>query len=280
MEASLVTEVISKNVRKNTYAMRYVAGQPAERILPPGSFATIGQALPPGEPLPSEGSLKVLVWNIFKQQRAEWLSVLQNFGKDAHLVLLQEAQTTPELVKFATSNYLAADQVPAFVLPQHPSGVMTLSAAHPVYCCPLREREPILRLSKSALVTVYPLPDGRLLMVVNIHAVNFSLGVDVYSKQLGPIGDQIGHHNGPVIMAGDFNAWSRPRMNALYRFAREMTLREVRFTDDHRRRAFGRPLDFVFYRGLNVAEASVLVTRASDHNPLLVEFRPGKPELK
>lgn len=280
LEASLVIEVISKNVRKNTYAMRYVAGQPAERILPPGSFATIGQALPPGEPLPSEGSLKVLVWNIFKQQRAEWLSVLQNFGKDAHLVLLQEAQTTPELVKFATSNYLAADQVPAFVLPQHPSGVMTLSAAHPVYCCPLREREPILRLSKSALVTVYPLPDGRLLMVVNIHAVNFSLGVDVYSKQLGPIGDQIGHHNGPVIMAGDFNAWSRPRMNALYRFARDMTLREVRFTDDHRRRAFGRPLDFVFYRGLNVTEASVLVTRASDHNPLLVEFRPGIPELK
>ncbi|MCP5978783.1 EEP domain-containing protein, partial [Klebsiella pneumoniae] len=83
-------------------------------------------------------------------------------------------------------------------------GVMTLSAAHPVYCCPLREREPILRLAKSALVTVYPLPDTRLLMVVNIHAVNFSLGVDVYSKQLLPIGDQIAHHSGPIIMAGDF----------------------------------------------------------------------------
>ncbi len=35
-------------------------------------------------------------------------------------------------------------------------------------------------------------------------------------------------------------------MNALYRFAREMSLRQVRFTDDQRRRAFGRPLDFVF----------------------------------
>lgn len=42
----------------------------------------------------------------FKQQRAEWQSVLKNFGKDAHLVLLQEAQTTPELVQFATANYL------------------------------------------------------------------------------------------------------------------------------------------------------------------------------
>ena len=239
-------------MRKNTYAMRYVAGMPAERILPPGSFASISQALPAGTPLSSDEKIRVLVWNIFKQQRADWLSVLKNFGKDAHLVLLQEAQTTPELVRFATTNYLAADQVP--------------------------EREPILRLAKSALVTVYPLPDTRLLMVVNIHAVNFSLGVDVYSKQLLPIGDQIAHHSGPIIMAGDFNAWSRPRMNALYRFAREMSLREVRFSDDQRKKAFGRPLDFVFYRGLSVHDASVLVTRASDHNPLLVEFSPGKPD--
>jgi endonuclease/exonuclease/phosphatase (EEP) superfamily protein YafD len=51
-----------------------------------------------------------------------------------------------------------------------------------------------------------------------------------------------------------------------------------RFSDDQRRRAFGRPLDFVFYRGLSVHDASVLVTRASDHNPLLVEFSPGKPD--
>ena len=124
----------------------------------------------------------MLVWNIFKQQRADWLSVLKNFGKDAHLVLLQEAQTTPELVRFATTNYLAADRCPHLYCRNilwrddpfcRASGLLLL-----------REREPILRLAKSALVTVYPLPDTRLLMVVNIHAVNFSLGVDVYSKQL------------------------------------------------------------------------------------------------
>jgi endonuclease/exonuclease/phosphatase (EEP) superfamily protein YafD len=51
-------------------------------------------ALPAGTPLSSDEKIRVLVWNIFKQQRAEWLSVLKNFGKDAHLVLLQEAQTT------------------------------------------------------------------------------------------------------------------------------------------------------------------------------------------
>ncbi|MFA9208242.1 MAG: endonuclease/exonuclease/phosphatase family protein, partial [Yersinia sp. (in: enterobacteria)] len=157
---------------------------------------------------------------------------------------------------------------------QHPSGVMTLAATHPVYCCPLREREPLLRLSKSALITVYSIHDGRLLMVVNIHAVNFSLGVDVYSKQLEPIGEQIAMHRGPVILAGDFNAWSRQRVNALQRFAQTVGLAEVEFRADNRSRAFGRPLDFVFYRGLTLADASVLVTRASDHNPLLVEFQP------
>ncbi|OON36462.1 EEP domain-containing protein [Izhakiella australiensis] len=266
-------------MNKKTYSMRYTAGQPAERIFPPAALLHVGQALSPGEPLPMQQTLRVLVWNIFKQQRADWQSVLQSFGRESHLVLLQEAQATPELVQFATANYMAADQVPAFMLPVHPSGVMTLAAAHPVYCCPLIEREPLLRLAKSALITAYPLPNDQTLMVVNVHAVNFSLGIDVYSKQLGPIGDQVMHHKGPVILAGDFNAWSRQRINALYRFAREMGLREVRFTDDHRRKAFGRPLDFVFYRGMKVAEAAVLVTRASDHNPLLVEFSPGKPEL-
>lgn len=263
-------------MRKKTYAMRYVAGQPAERIFQPLSMQYQGHMLPAG-PLPLEDDLlRIMVWNIFKQQRVSWLSVLQNVGKNAQLMLLQEAQSTPELIRFATSNYLAADQVPAFSLPQHPSGVMTLSAAQPMYCCPLREREPLLRLSKSALVTVYSLSDGRQLMVVNIHAVNFSFGVEVYTKQLETIGEQIGHHQGPVILAGDFNAWSQPRINSLFRFANSVGLNEVRFAEDRRRRAFGRPLDFVFYRELTVAKASVFVTKASDHNPLLVEFALDK----
>lgn len=259
-------------MRKKNYSMRYVAGLPAERIFAPEALLNRSQVWASCPPLPVETGLCVLVWNIFKQQRAEWLSVLREFGRNAQLVLLQEAQTTPELIQFATSNYLAADQVPAVTLPSHPSGVMTLASTPPVYCCPLREREPFLRLAKSALVTVYPLPDNQMLMVVNVHAINFSLGVDIYSKQLGIIGRQIASHMGPVIMAGDFNAWSQRRMAALYRFSQEMGLCEVHFCDDQRRTAFGRPLDFVFYRGMRVVGASVLVTKASDHNPLRVEF--------
>lgn len=260
-------------MRKKTYAMRYIAGQPVERIFPSEIEYHVEPMLP-AEPFLLGGDvLRVMVWNIFKQQRLNWRSVLQDFGKDTQLVLLQEAQSTPELIRFATEHYFTTDQVPAIVLPQHPSGVMTLSAAQPMYCCPLREREPLLRISKSALITVYALRNAQQLMVINIHAINFSLGVEVYGKQLDAIGEQLRCHAGPVVMAGDFNAWSRSRINALYQFASGMALREVRFADDRRRRTFGRPLDFVFYRGLSVMQSSVLVTQASDHNPLLVEFR-------
>ncbi|PLN55837.1 EEP domain-containing protein, partial [Klebsiella pneumoniae] len=41
-------------MRKNTYAMRYVAGQPAERILPPGAFAGVSPVYPAGTPLSSD----------------------------------------------------------------------------------------------------------------------------------------------------------------------------------------------------------------------------------
>ncbi|MBO8136113.1 MULTISPECIES: endonuclease/exonuclease/phosphatase family protein [Dickeya] len=260
-------------MRKKTYAMRYVAGQPVERIFQPAAMHYLKQQpASSGSLMPTEDRLRVMVWNIFKQQRTNWLSVLKGFGENTQLMLLQEAQSSPELIRFATTHYLSAEQVPAFVLPSHPSGVMTLSSAQPMYCFPLREREPLIRLAKSALITVYSLSDGRLLMVINIHAVNFSLGVEAYTKQLETIGEQLKRHNGPVVMAGDFNAWSQPRVSALYRFAHRMGLGEVVFSDDQRRRAFGRPLDFVFYRELGVANSSVLVTDASDHNPLLVEF--------
>ncbi|WP_339056503.1 endonuclease/exonuclease/phosphatase family protein [Candidatus Regiella endosymbiont of Tuberolachnus salignus] len=256
---------------KRTHAMRYVAGKPVEQIFSSSAYFP-RQGLPLCAPLQASKFLRVVVWNIFKQQRVSWLAVLKKFGKDSQLMLLQEARTTPEMVRFATSHYLTTDQVPAFTLPHHPSGVMTLAAAHPIYCCPLREREPLLRLSKSALVTVYPIQDGRSLMVVNIHAVNFSVGVNVYSKQFSSIGAKIALHRGPLILAGDFNAWNRQRVNALRLFTRSMELQEVEFFIDNRSRVFGFPLDFIFFRDLYVAEASVLVTRASDHNPLRVDF--------
>ena len=257
---------------KRTYSVRYIAGQPAKRIQPM-PINMLGESLPIGLPLFAAGeTLDVVTWNIYKQQRPNWKSALSEFVKEKKLILLQEAQMSPELVSFAAVHQLIADQVPALPFSPHPAGVMTLATSHPIYCCPLREREPLLRLAKSALITVYPLPNGKQLMVANVHAINFSFGVDVYTRQLNKLGEHIGRHVGPVILAGDFNAWSRQRVNALKRFVRSVGLKEASYPIDLRTRAFGRPLDYIFYRGLRIKDSYVSLTDASDHNPIITKF--------
>nr|WP_314267358.1 endonuclease/exonuclease/phosphatase family protein [uncultured Moellerella sp.] len=257
---------------KKTYSIRYVAGEPAKRIQPM-SNRMLGQSLPVGLPLFAGGeTLDVVIWNIYKQQRPNWKATLNELVTGKQLVLLQEAQMSPELISFAASHKLIADQVPALPFSAHPAGVMTLATSHPIYCCPLREKEPLIRLVKSALITVYPLPNGRHLMVVNVHAINFSFGVDVYSRQLNNLGEHICKHLGPVILGGDFNAWSRQRVNTLKRFVRSMGLKEVNYQNDYRTLAFSRPLDYVFYRNLYVENSSVMITNSSDHNPIKIRF--------
>lgn len=223
--------------------------------------------------LPNLRYISVMVWNIFKQQRLDWLTLLEEHAKQRHFVLLQEAHSTQNLIDFATRNFLVADQVPAIELPNMTSGVMTLSKVQPVYCKAFRKNEPFLRLPKSALITLYQMHDGRYLMVINVHAVNFSLGVGIYREQIKSFAEHVMNHNGPVIFAGDFNTWSRARLHLLYQFTRRMGLRPVRFDNDERKNVFKHPLDFIFYRGLEVHSSEVIRTDASDHNPLVVTFK-------
>ncbi len=51
----------------------------------------------------------------------------------------------------------------------------------------------------------------------------------MFIRQLNSLSTHIIDHKGPVILAGDFNAWSRPRVNVLKRFARRLKLKEVIF---------------------------------------------------
>ncbi len=224
-------------------------------------------------PLAKDNRLSIMVWNIYKQQKLNWLSFLNAHGKDRDLILLQEAQASDELIRFSREHFLVGDQVPAIELTKNSYGVMTLAASYPVYSRPFRTVEPFLRLAKSALVTVYPLHDKRLLMVVNVHSVNFSLGVKIYREQIQSIAEHVMNHNGPVIFAGDFNTWSKKRLHLLYLFTRRMGLKSVSFDHDHRKSFFNSPLDFVFYRGLRLESSEVIETDASDHNPLVANFR-------
>ncbi|NMU84205.1 hypothetical protein HKB16_15060, partial [Vibrio parahaemolyticus] len=76
-------------------------------------------------------------------------------------------------------------------------------------------KEPWLRLPKSALYSQYHLSNGEKLAVVNVHAINFTVGTKEYVSQLTALEMLLKHHVGPILFAGDFNSWSESRVNAM-----------------------------------------------------------------
>lgn len=251
---------------EKNFIVRYGSHKPGSEFILPD------QPIIVNKPLQEGNTIDVLVWNIYKQKRTDWQQILT---KHAHveLMLLQEARTSLALIEYVQHNKLIADQMPAFSLQDKYAGVMTVAKTVPNLAWGFKIREPLIRFPKSALITIYPLAHtNKTLLVANIHAINFCLGTKQYHKQLKSLLERIFIHGGPVIFAGDFNAWSRQRFELLYQLTQEIGLKPVNFMLDHRTTFLGRPLDYIFYRGLNIQESRIITTTASDHNPLLVRF--------
>jgi endonuclease/exonuclease/phosphatase (EEP) superfamily protein YafD len=99
-------------------------------------------------------------------------------------------------------------------------------------------------------------------------------------------------HSGPIILLGDFNAWSQRRLKLVQVVADGLDLTEVTQFPSGRRTAdkgssflndlFGidekLPLDRVYYRGFTHHSAKVLPYESSDHKAIQVtlELAPEK----
>ena len=223
--------------------------------------------------LDDDNRINLLVWNIYKQNRDTWRSRLDQYAQGKQLVLLQEASMTPQLKEWISKGQWFGSQVDAFKAFDTTAGVLNLSPDSPSKACAYTELEPWLRLPKSALYALYPLSNGQQLAVVNIHAVNFTYGTEEYHRQLKVLVDELSQHQGPVIVAGDFNSWSEQRLKVMSESLSAVGLKEVNYTSDNRTQFItGLPLDHVFYRGLKLEKAEAPISDASDHNPILVTF--------
>ncbi len=223
------------------------------------------------QPLPSTFSL--LTWNIYKQQ-GDWQTELDRWVGDSNLLLLQEARSSEELHHWLQQRHYHWFQVAAFNWEQKANGVLTASTGQASRVCGQRIREPATRIPKSLLFSYYSLEGAsQQLLVVNLHAVNFSLRGRTYQEQLDRISGFIENYGGPVIVAGDFNRWNPRRERLLRLWAGREQLSEAVPTPDHRTRFIGYPLDAVFYRGLTLEQAQSMRSEASDHGPLKVSFR-------
>ncbi len=214
--------------------------------------------------------IELLNWNIQKGGKDDWGLELRKLGTHADVLTLQEAPlVNPGWKEQVIESFHAF--APGFRTPVTPTGVMTVSTAVPLVQCNLAAREPWLRTPKATLVTEYAL-DGRAdtLLVVNVHAVNFTLGLGAFEAQIEGASRVLARHDGPVIFAGDFNTWRRSRLAHLESIVGKHGLAVVNFPLDVRKRVFGLPLDHVYVRGLEVVDAETQATSTSDHNPMRV----------
>lgn len=228
-------------------------------------------------PLPDvidqKGKLNVLVWNIYKQNRSSWQSALQFLAKDKQLLLLQEASMTTDLRAWIDNGKWSGNIVDAFKAFDTSAGVLNLAHQLPKLACAYTEMEPWLRLPKSAIYATYPLSNGEVLAVVNIHAINFTYGTQEYHRQLNELTKALSKHSGPMIIAGDFNSWSEERLTVMKSVLENLGVKEVLYQPDHRKQFLnGLQLDHVFYRDLILEKAKAPISDASDHNPIEIYF--------
>ena len=137
-----------------------------------------------------------------------------------------------------------------------------------------KKRELIYATHKVALITQHKLPNGEILLIANLHAINFVKNDD-FNHELQTIKSAIASHKGAMIVAGDFNTWNTKRVESLQKFAHDLALSQVEFHDStHLKRVFSNTLDHIFYRELQLLDSKIIDSKKmSDHNPIIARFR-------
>ncbi|MBW2694552.1 MAG: endonuclease/exonuclease/phosphatase family protein [Deltaproteobacteria bacterium] len=218
--------------------------------------------------------INLLIWNTQKGQDDGWLEEFEQLSVDQDLLVLQEAYLKDDLRDSLLRQTLSWNLATTFMRYRVETGVMTASQVAPASACVQRTMEPLLSLPKSTLISRYPLKGSdETLLVGNIHAVNFTLGMAAFRSQLDRLASELDEHEGPMIVAGDFNSWSQSRLGVLEEVLVEKRLmRRVVFNDKNPRAIFGYTVDHVYYRGLTVTDSRVLDANTSDHAPIWVQF--------
>ncbi|MGZ5208122.1 MAG: endonuclease/exonuclease/phosphatase family protein, partial [Sulfuricurvum sp.] len=176
------------------------------------------------ETLPSEFGL--LSWNVHKQNlqfhfNLYFGELLQRYTID--LIALQEVKINPSNHHFFDNFHFSFS--PNITFWNHTYGVLngSLIAGKATFSLLSTYRESLIQTHKSAIFSYYPLYNGNTLLLVNLHAINFR-ATKIYSKEIEAILERVRHHEGAMIVTGDFNSWNRNRMNIILQLMGDLRL--------------------------------------------------------
>ncbi len=238
--------------------------------------------------------ISLMVWNIHKEvDEPNWQREFKDkiSDKKPNIVLLQEVRLNNKLRSlfrddlnygwvFSPNTYQG--KFDAY------SGVLTASQVKPSFIDSALSNglEPFTSTPKSTVFTKYKIGNTQLnLLVINVHGINFQISLDKFKEQLRFIVEKAKKHEGPIIMAGDFNTWNMRRIGHINSLVKELGLKGVMFGEqqaDYVKKMFGNPLDHIFYSQsyLRQEKNSVKVfnkLKSSDHKALFVKFSVRQP---
>lgn len=241
----------------------------------PGRPLSLQASSPGGEALPlNSRGFSLLNWNSYKGNKKGWENEIQRFLGTVDILALQEGYLTESLKALLAGAEYRWDLATAFIYSDVHTGVLTASRIHPEALCAFRMMEPASGLPKTVLVTRYPLSGtDKMLLLVNIHMVNFTLDNRVYREQLEKTAEVLGQHDGPFILTGDFNSWSSSRRQILEEVTTQFGAEPVSFAEDNRTSFMGNIVDHIYYHGLVQVDSAAESVTTSDHNPMVVTFR-------
>ncbi len=218
--------------------------------------------------------IAILDWNIYKGRRRGWHDDFLRLSTAKDIIFLQEASLNERLQEILQQQNLFWNLNSAFRYMGVEVGVLVASTIRPLGSCGLRHSEPIIGVPKTILISKYIITGSiEELLVANIHGINFSLGIGAYQQQLDGLQEILEKHDGPLILAGDFNNWSNKRTAIITRLAENLSLQVLDFAGENRTTFFGDPVDNILYRGLKLLNYEVHSVSSSDHNPITVTFR-------
>jgi endonuclease/exonuclease/phosphatase (EEP) superfamily protein YafD len=223
--------------------------------------------------------IEVLLWNVFKCKKKGWQEDFKTLTRDKDLILLQEAiLNSPFDSQFKQSSEHQWIMARSFrnVKTNIETGVKTGStvAAQKHYFSASSHCEPLSQTKKMLLATLYPLNiSGQSLLVVNSHLINF-VSFGKFRVHLDQVFQTLEDHEGPILLAGDFNTWNGKRLKYFNKIAQTFSLDEVKMIRQTRLNHLFQHLDHIYCRGLVIVDTHVHTNiRSSDHYPISLSLR-------